>query len=78
MKKYIFKYRRGFFWKKVAIIGHNYEEKLDKMILFLPDGEIMEIPHWRDYFLWLGQDAQLALTQKMEQEAGQKIPVRGN
>jgi hypothetical protein len=74
--KYIFKYKKSFFWKKEIVIGHRYESNIDKMILFLEDGGIKEIPNWKDCYLHLGPDHQLALKKDLEERVGQAIPTK--
>jgi hypothetical protein len=68
--KYIFKYRKKFFWKKFIAIGHRYDTDQDKMIVFFEDGGFQEICEWKKCELKLGQDWVLSRKKIMEQEAG--------
>lgn len=73
--KYLLKYRRRFFWKKVVVIGHRYEELFDKLVIYLEDGGVEEICRWSKCDLRLGQDWALAVKKNAEEKAGQSIPV---
>jgi len=73
--KYLLRYRRWFFWRKVFVIGHRYEELFDKLVLFLEDGGVEEISRWSKCDLRLGLDWALAVKKSAEEKAGQSIPV---
>jgi len=72
--KYKFSYKRSFFWKTYTIVGHNYDQGLDHMVLFFEDGGLLAIPKWKDCSVRLKQDWVLAQKKQMEREAGQSIP----
>lgn len=71
--KYKFKYKKGWFWNSVTVVGHRYEKDQDKMIMFLEDGGIIEVAQWRLCCVKLGSDWYEAQKKYMEQEAGQQI-----
>jgi hypothetical protein len=72
---YVFKFKRKFFWHKVTVIGHGYNEQQDKMVLYLPGGSIRELRKWRDCEVFLGTDWVLAQKKMMEEKAGTTIPL---
>lgn len=71
--KYIFTYRRKFFWKKIQVIGHKLED--NTMVLYTENGGIETIPNWDQYSLKLGVDWVLAVKSKMESESGVDIKL---
>ena len=73
---YVFKYKRRFLWSKVTVIGHGLDRDQDKMVLYRPDGGVREIAHWRDCEIQLGTDWKVAQQKKMEEQAGQAIPLK--
>jgi hypothetical protein len=73
---YKFRYKRYFFYRAVTVIGHNYNDKTDKMVLYFPDGSIKEIPEWRKCHLKLEVDWVAAQKKYMEDKAGQTIPLK--
>ncbi len=73
--KYILKYKKGWFWKKVVVIGHNYDQTQDKMILFFEDGGVREIAEWKKCEIQLGQDWVLARKKAMEAESGVDVKL---
>lgn len=73
---YVFKFKRRFLWSKVTVIGHGYDEKQDKMVLYLPGGSIRELRKWSDCEVFLGTDWVLAQKKMMEEKAGQSIPLK--
>jgi hypothetical protein len=75
--KYVFKYRRRWWWKSVEVAGHNYDVEQDKMVLFFENGAVQEIAKWRECELMLGPDWALAKKKSIEEQAGQSVPVRG-
>ena len=68
--KYKFCFRKNFFWKKYIVIGHKYEEKQDKMVIFFEDGGFQEICEWHKCELKLGSDWVLTTKKRMEKESG--------
>ncbi len=72
---YKFSFRRGLFWKDAKVIGHRYEEKQDKMVLYYLDGGIEEISMWSACDARLGPDWVAAMKHDMEQKAGQTVPI---
>ena len=75
MSTYKFKFRRRFFWKTYTVIGHNYEEPLDQMVLYFPDGGLLTLRKWGQCQLKLGADWVAAQKKNMESKAGQSIPL---
>ena len=73
---YKFKFKNGWFWKTKVVMGHWYEEKQDKMVLYYPDGSLEEIAHWKDCCVKLGTDWKLVTQKRMEAEAGQSVPLK--
>jgi hypothetical protein len=73
---YEFTYRRNFLWKTYNVIGHKFEEKQNKMCLYLKDGGIREIKKWNDCECKLGSDWFAATKKEMENRAGQSIPTK--
>lgn len=71
--KYIFKYKKGFFWKKIEVVGHKILNDLDRADLFFEDGSIYSISQWSKCDLKLEKDWVLALKKQMEKESGKKI-----
>ena len=69
--KYIFKYKKGFFWKRVTAAGHKLEE--NRMIVFLDGGGVLSIPGWDKTTILLGPDFDLEQRKAAEKEAGQKL-----
>ena len=76
MSTYKFSYKRKLLWKTTTVIGHRYDEHTDKMALFLPDGGILELSHWKDCTLRLGSDWVLAQKKMLEEQAGQSVPMK--
>jgi len=73
--KYILRYKKGLFWKKVTVIGHNYDSNQDKMILFFEDGSLREISEWKKCEIKLGTDWVLARKKAMEAETGVDVKL---
>ena len=73
---YNFSYRRNWFWKTIKAMGHGYDEKQNKMVIYLPDGSIQEIKEWSKCEVKLGTDWLLAQKKAMEDKIGQAIPTR--
>lgn len=72
---YDFKYRRGWFWKTLKVMGHNLEKDNDKMIVYFQDGSLYGIHKWSECDLRLGTDWFTQRKKEMEVAAGQKIPM---
>jgi len=73
--KYIFKYRRKWFWKKIKNVkGHDYNKENDWMIIYFDEG-LRTIKKWSDCELELGSDWFRSQLKKAEQKAGQPIPI---
>jgi hypothetical protein len=72
---YKFKYKYRWFFKTHKIIGHSFNEKLDRMALHFPDGSLLELADWSCYDCKLGPDWALAVKKSMEEKAGQAIVV---
>lgn len=74
---YVFRYRRTRSWSftKIVATGHAYQEAQDKMIVYLPDGGLIEIAEWKTAELRLGVDWALAAKRHMEAQAGREIPT---
>ena len=70
---YVFKYRKGFFWKKLKAKGHKLDQELNRMDVFLTDGGVYSINNWHEYELKLGRDWWNFTKTEMEKEAGQDI-----
>jgi hypothetical protein len=75
MITYDFQYKRFFFWRKIKVIGHNYQPQTGKMDLWLPDGSMYSMRYWKRYNLRLGQDWVLAVKKQNEKDAGQAVPL---
>lgn len=73
--QYTFKYKRGWFWKKITVVGHKYQHEMDRMDLFLPDGTLQSIAKWSNCDLVLGTDWVLSTKKHMEKETGQAVPI---
>lgn len=76
MGTYKFKYKKGFFWKTITVVGHNLVTEQDRMDVFFADGGIYSIGGWTKYDLRLGSDWVITVKKKMEEEAGQPITTR--
>jgi hypothetical protein len=75
-KKYIFKYRRKLFWKKIEVIGHKLED--NTMVLYMENGGLQTIPKWNECSLKLGVDWVLAVKSNMENQTGVDIKLAVN
>ena len=73
MAKYKFRYKRKFGWKVKEVIGHRFDEKLNRMDLFLLDGSIYSIGNWSDYDMLLDKTWVEATKVNMEKEAKTNI-----
>ena len=75
--KYKFKYRKcgRLFWSSQEVIGHSFVADQDKMVLYFNNGGLMEIAHWKDHEVKLGQDWVLAVKKNMESKIGQQLPL---
>jgi len=74
---YFFKWRKSgsIFYKKEKVRGHRFEEKQNKMILYLEKGEIKEIAKWTDHECFLGLDWILFTEENMKKESGQNVKI---
>jgi len=70
-KTYYFRWKYKYFWHKLKVMGHKYEEDQNKMVLFIPDGGIREIARWSSCECSLGVDWALATKEQIKEEAGQ-------
>tara|TARA_B100000131_G_scaffold305330_1_gene331210 strand:+ start:1678 stop:1947 length:270 start_codon:yes stop_codon:yes gene_type:complete len=43
-------------WVTQEVIGHKYFEDSNRMVLYKPDGGILEIPSWNLHYSDLGED----------------------
>lgn len=77
MRSFSFRYKKpgGLFWRKSKVSGYNLQTERDRMLLFLPDGGLIEIPQWSTYMCKLGIDWVLATKDQMEKESGKDIKV---
>lgn len=73
--KYLFCYRRKWFWKKITVVGHGYEQSQDKMILYFENGGLQEICEWSKCEIKLGPDWVLAKKKMMEMESGVDVKL---
>jgi len=73
--KYALRYKKGLFWRKAIVVGHNYDQSQDKMILFFEDGGVREISEWRKCEIKLGQDWVIARKKQMEAESGVDVKL---
>ena len=73
--RYVFKYRRRYFWVRETVIGHGYDPVQNKMILYFPSGAVREIAEWSKCEVALGTDWVLATKKSIEQKAGQPIAL---
>lgn len=73
--KYVFKFKKGFFWKKKVVIGHKYNREMDRLALLFENGGIYEVANWSKYDCDLGSDWAAAVKKDLEKQAGQQIPV---
>lgn len=73
--QYNFTWKKRFFWKTIKVIGHGYDEKQNKMILYMPDGAIREISEWNKCEVSLKSDWVLAIKKDAESKAGITIPL---
>ena len=68
--QYVFRYRRHFFWRKLIIVGHEFQPRTKKMVVYFPDGSLREIKNWNDCEVRLGVDWVLVTERKIKEEAG--------
>lgn len=73
---YVFKFKRRFFWRSFTIVGHAYDERQDKLVMYFPNGGLREIKHWKDCEVCLGVDWKLAQQKAMEDKAGVSVPLK--
>lgn len=75
MQSYKLKYRKRFFWRSLTIVGHGYNDKMDRLTVDLPDGTTREFARWSLYDCKLGLDWIAVKKRLLEKQAGQSIPV---
>jgi len=75
--KYVFKFRRRWFWTSLNVVGHAYDVGQDKMVVYFEGGSVREIAHWGQCEIQLGVDWVLAQKKSLEEQTGQTIPIRG-
>lgn len=73
--KYKFKFRRRLFFRSIIVVGHGFNQNLDRMMLYLPDGGIREIHEWSKCDCKLGIDWVLAKQKDMEEKSAQSIAI---
>lgn len=56
-------------------MGHAYDEKSNKMVLYFENGGAREIKKWNGCELKLGQDWVLAQKKHLEAKTGQDIKL---
>ena len=76
MDTFKFQWKCGIFWKKRMINGFGYDKETDRMTIHFPDGGMYEIAQWSKRDCILGSDFFKFNHAKMEQNAGQTIPVK--
>ena len=72
---YVFKFKRKWFWKRIKVVGHNYLQAQDKMVIYKEDGSIREIKNWSKCEVSLGTDWVMFTKKKMEEKTGTAIPI---
>lgn len=70
-----FQWKRGLFWKSRDVCGFSADAARDRMMLYFPNGSTLELAQWSKTDCYLGSDFFHIKKAKMEQEAGQSIPV---
>jgi len=80
MGTYNAKYRRitstfGNWTKLKDLIGHQYEEKQNKIVFYFKDGSLQEVARWDDCEIFLGTDWVLWTKNRMEKESQQTIKL---
>ena len=75
MELFSFSYKRigSFFWKSHKIKGFQYEPGIDKIILYLPNHEQLEIPKWSECYCRLDKGFIKWNELKMKKETNQNI-----
>lgn len=76
MTSYRIKFRRHIIWRTFVIVGHKYDDALDRLNLNFADGSIREIANWSKCEAHFGPDLALKKKSDMEQKVGQSVPVR--
>lgn len=73
---YLFKFRRRFFFtQSFLVIGHQYNQATDKMVLFFPDESIREITNWKHCSMMLGVDHAEAQKKHLADQQAKQSPV---
>ena len=73
MNTYMFKCKKGLFWKKIKAIGHSLQAEVDRMDIYHANGSVTSLSGWSKYDLHLGTDWVLFTKKQIEKESGQKI-----
>lgn len=73
--RYVFSWRRWFFWHRIEVVGHHWEQSQDKMVVYLKDGGLREIKSWKNCEVKLGADWFAETKKEMEKSVGQPIAV---
>ena len=76
MTTFKFQWKRRWFWYSKNVSGFSFDKERDRMCLYFPDGACYEIAHFSECDCFLGKDLFKLRHTKMEQEAGQTIPIR--
>lgn len=76
--EYVFKMRKGLFWRTHKAVGHALNIEADRMDIYLKDGGITSIGSWSKYELKLSTDWVRAVQKRMEEESGQDIKLKSN
>jgi len=73
---YRFKFKRKWYWKTITVVGHQYVEAQDKMVLYKEDGSLKEIKNWKNCEVELSTDWVIAVKKKMEEKTGTTVPLK--
>jgi hypothetical protein len=73
--RYKFTWKRHLLKKTQLVIGHQYDNNQDKMVLYLEDGGVREIKKWKDCECFLGSDWVASTKKNLESKVGQTIPL---
>ena len=69
--KYKFKWRKKWLWRSKKVSGHRFEEKQNKMVLYLENGGVQEIANWDQCECYLGTDWVNATKSSIKEEVGE-------
>ncbi len=76
LETFKFRWKKGLFWKSRKITGFKSDVGTDRMMLFFTDGSCQEIAQWSKCDCRLDRDFFDMQHKRMEQEAGQAVPVK--